>query len=52
MKDIDINKKRCRWCNLENDIYIKYHDEEWGKLNLDVNIRIISSWFILGMCIK
>ena len=35
MKDIDINKKRCRWCNLENDIYIKYHDEEWGKLNLD-----------------
>ena len=28
MKD---NKKRCRWCNLNNELYIKYHDEEWGK---------------------
>lgn len=27
--------QRCRWCNLKNDIYIKYHDEEWGVLNLD-----------------
>lgn len=27
--------ERCSWCNLKNDIYIKYHDEEWGKLNLD-----------------
>ena len=26
---------RCRWCNLENDLYIKYHDSEWGVLNLD-----------------
>lgn len=26
---------RCSWCNLKNDIYIKYHDEEWGTLNLD-----------------
>ena len=26
---------RCRWCNLKNDLYIKYHDEEWGILNLD-----------------
>lgn len=26
--------KRCKWCNLSNDIYIKYHDEEWGVLNL------------------
>lgn len=23
--------KRCSWVNLKNDIYIKYHDEEWGK---------------------
>ncbi len=22
-------KKRCEWC-LSNEIYIKYHDEEWG----------------------
>ena len=26
---------RCSWCNLKNDLYIKYHDEEWGKLNLE-----------------
>ncbi len=22
--------KRCRWVNLNNPAYIKYHDEEWG----------------------
>ena len=27
--------KRCKWCNLKNPLYIKYHDEEWGRLNLD-----------------
>ena len=27
--------KRCKWVNLKNPKYIKYHDEEWGKLNLD-----------------
>ena len=21
---------RCKWCNLKNPIYVKYHDEEWG----------------------
>ena len=26
---------RCRWCNEKNPLYIKYHDEEWGVLNLD-----------------
>ena len=25
---------RCRWCNLNNSLYIHYHDNEWGKLNL------------------
>ena len=29
--------KRCKWCNEKNKLYIKYHDEEWGKLNLDEN---------------
>ena len=24
-------KERCKWCNLKNEKYIKYHDEEWGK---------------------
>lgn len=27
--------ERCSWCNLKNENYIKYHDEEWGVLNLD-----------------
>ena len=27
--------KRCKWCNLENDKYIEYHDKEWGVLNFD-----------------
>jgi len=26
---------RCRWCNLKNPLYIRYHDEEWGKRNFD-----------------
>lgn len=28
-----MNVKRCFWCNLNNPLYIKYHDEEWGILN-------------------
>lgn len=27
--------KRCHWCNVKNEKYIKYHDEEWGMLRLD-----------------
>lgn len=23
-------RKRCRWVNLNNPLYVKYHDEEWG----------------------
>lgn len=26
MKEI----KRCFWCNLDNVLYVKYHDKEWG----------------------
>ena len=29
------NKKRCRWCNLKNQKYIDYHDNEWCKPNFD-----------------
>ena len=25
--------KRCKWCNLKNQKYIEYHDNEWCKLN-------------------
>jgi len=27
--------KRCKWCNLKNPVYIKYHDEEWGVPNFN-----------------
>ena len=27
--------KRCKWCNLKNTTYIKYHDEEWGVQNFN-----------------
>lgn len=27
--------RRCSWCNLKNDIYIEYHDKEWGIPNFD-----------------
>ena len=23
------NKPRCRWCNPKNELYVRYHDEEW-----------------------
>lgn len=26
--------KRCKWCNEKNELYVKYHDFEWGVLNL------------------
>ena len=30
-----MKKIRCKWCNLKNPLYIKYHDEEWGVLRKD-----------------
>lgn len=29
--------KRCKWCNLNNNLYINYHDKEWGTPNFDDN---------------
>ncbi len=29
------NKKRCKWCNLKNELYVEYHDKEWCKPNFD-----------------
>lgn len=29
------NKKRCKWCNLKNNIYVTYHDTEWCVPNFD-----------------
>lgn len=27
--------KRCSWVNEKNDLYVKYHDEEWGVSSYD-----------------
>ena len=29
--------KRCSWCNLNNPIYVEYHDTEWCKVSHDEN---------------
>ncbi len=26
---------RCKWCNLNNKVYVDYHDNEWGVVNFD-----------------
>lgn len=38
--------KRCFWCNLNNPLYVKYHDEEWGILN-DTSDRYLLEMLIL-----
>ncbi|OCN05078.1 DNA-3-methyladenine glycosylase [Erysipelotrichaceae bacterium MTC7] len=30
-----LNKKRCRWVNLNNENYVKYHDHVWGQATHD-----------------
>ena len=37
--------ERCKWCNLKNELYVKYHDEEWGVRNFDE--RYLFEMFIL-----
>lgn len=31
------NKSRCKWVNLNNPVYVKYHDNEWGIPRRDDN---------------
>ena len=31
-----MEKMRCSWGNSKNPLYQEYHDNEWGKLNLDL----------------
>lgn len=26
---------RCKWCNVKNELYVSYHDNEWCCLNLE-----------------
>lgn len=28
-------KQRCKWCNLNNKLYVDYHDNEWCQKNFD-----------------
>ncbi len=37
--------KRCSWCNLKNEKYVKYHDTEWGVLN--TNEKYLYKMFVL-----
>lgn len=32
-----MDKKRCFWCNLDNKLYVDYHDKEWGVPTYDDN---------------
>lgn len=29
---------RCKWVNLNNNLYVLYHDNEWGKPTRDDNL--------------
>ena len=29
------SKNRCSWCNIKNQIYVEYHDNEWGQPKFD-----------------
>lgn len=43
---------RCAWVNLNNPLYIAYHDEEWGKPLHDEQslFGILPSRTFLGNC--
>jgi hypothetical protein len=31
LKHAEMKSKRCNWCG-DDPLYVKYHDEEWGRL--------------------
>jgi len=35
-----VEKNRCGWCE-KDDLYRKYHDEEWGR---SVAIGMVNEW--------
>lgn len=35
MTDFSDGKDRCSWCNPDNELYVKYHDTEWGVPRFD-----------------
>ena len=32
-----MNQKKCAWVNPDNELYLRYHDEEWGVPVYDDN---------------
>ena len=40
-----MEKIRCKWCNLSNPLYVKYHDEEWCVPTYDD--RILFEFIVL-----
>ena len=29
-KELELEVRRCKWCNMKNPLYVEYHDKEWG----------------------
>ena len=29
-KELELEVRRCKWCNMKNSLYVEYHDKEWG----------------------
>lgn len=45
-------KNRCSWANLNNELYVKYHDEEWGVPVFDDRVLfefLILEWAQAGL---
>lgn len=36
-RGVDLKVNRCKWCNLKNPLYVKYHDNEWCTPNFEEN---------------
>ena len=42
----DITNGRCGWCGTD-ELYVKYHDQEWGKL-----VRLSGNFWLLSFKIS
>ncbi len=45
-------KTRCAWTNLNNELYVKYHDEQWGRAVHDDTVLfefLILEWAQAGL---
>ena len=40
--------KRCSWVNLDNPLYVSYHDNEWGRVHHD-DKYLIELFFLESM---